>query len=355
MSYDAPPSRDLSPDDALPPVEPPSAGFILQLFIVPGVIVVVVVMIWVMFNWLAQKGNDRDAFVRALGRNNEARWQAAFNLANALRAERGANNPKLTNDPELAAQLAGILDREIEAASMENNSVTLRIYLSRALGEFKVPDGLPVLIEAATTERDPRESDVRRAALEGIALLASNVGPDNPKFTEDEKLHEAISNAASDTDPRTRTVAAVVLGVLGGPKNIERLHALLDDTNPDVRYNAATRLAHHGDAAAVGVLSEMLDPAEMAGVTIEKQEEMRPFKRALITLNALRAVGQLAEKNSTADLSPLKVAVEKLLASDASGEIRVEATGTLRRLEARTVQKTTRRRLHSGALQARAA
>jgi HEAT repeat protein len=355
MSYDAPPSRDLSPDDALPPVEPPSAGFILQLFVVPGVIVVVVVMIWVMFNWLAQKGNDRDAFVRALGRNNEARWQAAFNLANALRAERGASNPKLTNDPELAAQLAAILDREIEAASMENNSVTLRIYLSRALGEFKVPDGLPVLIEAATTERDPRESDVRRAALEGIALLASNVGPDNPKFTSDEKLQEAIASAASDTDPRTRTVAAVVLGVLGGEKNIERLHALLDDTNPDVRYNAATRLAHHGDATAVGVLSEMLDPTEMAGVAIEKQEEMRPFKRALITLNALRAVGQLAEKNSTADLSPLKVAVEKLMASDASGEIRVEATSALRRLDARAIPKATLRGPNSGAYVAHAA
>ena len=65
----------------------------------PGIIVVVVVMIWVMFNWLAQMGNDRDAFVRALSRNNEARWQAAFNLANALRAERGSTNPKLTGDP----------------------------------------------------------------------------------------------------------------------------------------------------------------------------------------------------------------------------------------------------------------
>ena len=27
-------------------------------------LVVVVVLVWVMFNWLAQKGNDRDAFVR---------------------------------------------------------------------------------------------------------------------------------------------------------------------------------------------------------------------------------------------------------------------------------------------------
>ena len=65
----------------------------------------------------------------------------------------------------------------------------------------------------------------------------------------------------------------------------------------------------------------------------------------MITLNALRAVGQLAEKNPTADLGPLKAAVEKLLASDASGEIRVEATSALRRLDARAVPKATLREL----------
>ena len=78
-------------------------------------------MIWLMFNWLAHKGNDRDAFVRALSRNNEARWQAAFNLANALCAERASGKPKLTVDPQLAEQLAEILDREIEAASMDEH------------------------------------------------------------------------------------------------------------------------------------------------------------------------------------------------------------------------------------------
>ena len=89
MSTQLPPPRDLSPDDALPPVEPPSAGFILQLFFIPGMIVLVIVMIWLLFSWLAHKGNDRDALVKALSRNNEARWQAAFNLANDLQPNAG--------------------------------------------------------------------------------------------------------------------------------------------------------------------------------------------------------------------------------------------------------------------------
>ncbi len=343
MSSNSPSSKGfspqgLSPDDALPPVEPPNASFILQLFVVPGIIVVVVVMIWLMFNWLAQMGNDRDAFVRALSRNNEARWQAAFNLANALRGERGSSNPKLTNDPELAKQLAGILDSEIAAGSMDKNPIALRIYLSRALGEFRVADALPTLIKTATTERNEAEGDVRRAALEGIAMLASNVGSDDAHFADNAQLKEALMKAAADSESRTRTVAAFAMGVIGGPQYSEKLHSMLVDAYPDVRYNAATRLAHVGDVAAIPVLVEMLDPDEQAGVEVEQQKDMRPFKRAVITLNALRATSQLAEQNQEADLGALESAVEKLLAKEEGGEIRVEATGVLRQLNSRSAK-----------------
>jgi HEAT repeat protein len=337
MSSD--PSRapaGLSPDDALPPVEPPSAGFIVQLFVVPGVIVLVVVIIWVLFNWLAQKGNNRDAYVRDLARNNEARWQAATNLALDLRAERDSKNPTLTVDRELARQLAGILETETKEGSLEENPLTLRIYLCRALGEFRVPDGLPALVQAASTVRDPKEADVRRAALEGIALLASNVGPGAKEFAENPKLEEVVLAAGADEDPRTRSVAAVGLGVIGTPAMLDRLRFLLEDANPDVRYNAAVRLAQRGDLAAVPVLVEMLDPTETAGVDAEKNEEMRPFKRALITINALRAVEQLAAANPDADLAQLESAVDKLLASGASGEIRIVAIDLARKLKERS-------------------
>ena len=334
------PSGDLSPDDALPPVEPPNAGFIVQLFLVPGVIVVVVVMVWVLFNWLAQKGNDRDAYVRDLSRNTEARWQAAFNLANALRLERGSNNPELTVDPELARQLAEILKTEIDGGSMKENPLALRIYLCRALGEFKVADGLPTLIEAAGTVRNEKEEDVRRSALEGIAILAANVGGRDKQCSDNPQLEEVLREAAADDDPRTRSVAAVALGVIGTPRMLDKLHFMIGDGNPNVRYNAATRLAQHGDVAALPVLLEMLDPQETAGIDIEEKPELRPFKRALITINALRAGSQLAEKNRDVDLGELKTAVVELLAGDASGEIRLEATLLRRKLENRAAKVT---------------
>ena len=51
------PRRAISPDD-LPPVEPPSAGFLVQLFLVPALIVGIIVCVWLAFHWLAQLGND---------------------------------------------------------------------------------------------------------------------------------------------------------------------------------------------------------------------------------------------------------------------------------------------------------
>src|SRR5690348_13895689 len=64
---------------ALPPVEPPSAGFIVQLFVIPAVIVAIIVVVWALFSWLAHTGSDPKAYVEAMKRDNESRWQAASN------------------------------------------------------------------------------------------------------------------------------------------------------------------------------------------------------------------------------------------------------------------------------------
>src|SRR5882757_6684615 len=103
--------KTILPQNSLPPVEPPSAGFIVQLFVVPGVIVTIIVLVWLMFNWLAQQGNDPYSYVEALGHNNDARWQAASNLADALQMEK--KDGELRNDPAIAKKLAAILDTEI--------------------------------------------------------------------------------------------------------------------------------------------------------------------------------------------------------------------------------------------------
>ena len=52
----SPPRR--SPDSALPPVEAPTASFVLQLFLIPLLIVSIVVLLWLVFSWMAHLGRD---------------------------------------------------------------------------------------------------------------------------------------------------------------------------------------------------------------------------------------------------------------------------------------------------------
>ena len=54
MSAD--PENTISPDDQLPPVEPPSAGFVVQLFVIPALIVLIMFLVGAGITLLVEKG-----------------------------------------------------------------------------------------------------------------------------------------------------------------------------------------------------------------------------------------------------------------------------------------------------------
>jgi HEAT repeat protein len=175
--------------------------------------------------------------------------------------------------------------------------------------------------------------------LEAIAVLATNVGPRN--LRENEQLMEAVLTASEERGEGAiekrrrddlRTTAAFTLGVIGGNRAIERLELLLGDPYPNTRYNAATGLARHGKIAAISVLVEMLDPDNRFAVNTEKSDEAKAWKRDLVVTNAIRAAGQLAKRNPSADLSQLKTALENVIRSDLRPGVRSEARETLHAL-----------------------
>jgi hypothetical protein len=94
------------PYDPLPPVQPPSASFLLQLFLIPLVIVIIIVMVWLLFSWLAHMGSNPQDLVRDIGKVNDASWQRAYNLAELMRKPQYAH---LKSDPKLAQELAATL------------------------------------------------------------------------------------------------------------------------------------------------------------------------------------------------------------------------------------------------------
>ena len=345
-----PPDRPRkSPSGELPAVQPPTVGFILQLFVIPMVIVTIIVVIWLLFNWLAHMGTNPTELVRDLRKPNDARWQKALTLADLLR---NPQNAHLKKDQALGKELADVLTDEIRAARMEETPIQLRVFLCRALGEFETPEVLPSLLAAARTERAPIEVQVQRSAIQSLAVYIKNNDPE--KLRDHPELMGALLDAArerSDSDSdnakaELRSTAAFALGMLGSDQALGQLDVLLGDAYPNARYNAAVALCRHGDPRALPVLVEMLDPENDESVSRESEEEGKPWKRLLVMENGIRAAAQLVEKNKSDDLSSLAAALEKIEQSglpkfkaSARRGIRIEANEVLIRLKERASQR----------------
>lgn len=340
----------LHAEDRLPPVEPPSGSFIMQLFLIPMLIVGVVVMVWLMFSWLAQMDNRPEELLNDLERLNHSSWQKALTLANNL------SDPKyreMRRDPQVARRLANVLQKHIDQQQLGKEAIDLRVYLCHALGNFEVPEVLPALLSAATTERDTKEITVRRSAVWAIGQVAEHLGAEQVLAHPD--VFAAIKSASEefgDGDElvprgRLRSTAAVVLGKLGSSVAMERLVEMLVDPYPDTRYNAAVALADQGSVAANDTLLEMLDIENEEVVKYEKgngaesngDNPDRIWKRQDVILQTLRAVRALHAKNADADLSEIAAAVRAVVTADMPNKIQIEALAVARELENR--ERTT--------------
>jgi len=320
--------RSLPSGDNLPPVEPPSAGFIVRLFVVPALIVAIMFIVGGFVKWVIDTRSEPQEFVEALRRDTPQRWQAAETLAQMLRDPKYAD---LKKDRKLAADLAELLESELaNGETTDEQSIRLREYLCRALGEFVVPDGVPALVDAADGQGSPESLEVRLAANGALAVLLASEAELSP--SDQDAVYSTVMKTSQDPDPLLRSTAAFALAYLPRPDATERLRVLAIDASANVRYNAGTMLAMQGDEAAVEVLLEMLDPEEVAGMENET-DETQIVKRRRILTNALKAAEAIAQHGSNLELGELAAALEKLAASDVDRGFQVKAGELAREIE----------------------
>jgi hypothetical protein len=185
------------PPPGLPPVSPPSGKFIVQLFLVPGLIVGLIVCVLLLFNWWFGGPRSPDAFLHKLDDpNTEVRWRAAADLAQVLKrderlagdaafaielAERAERARDAADGPEkaLADRYASLKPEEAkaESAKLEPERNYLQ-YLTACLGNFRVPAGVDVLESLAGQETglEPQALAARRRqAVWALADLGQNL------------------------------------------------------------------------------------------------------------------------------------------------------------------------------------
>jgi HEAT repeat protein len=312
----------------LPPVQPPSAGFIIQLFVVPALIVLAVVAVWALFGRLAAGEQDWRAAVQDLSSANPHVYKRAmFNLAQLLDNDRrlGKDGQQLAGNPQIATALSDLLDKQLKQTVQDDESLSVQVYLSRALGLLDVPETtVPVLIEALDPARDV---EVRKGAVTSVAMLAGR------RFEQGRPLSGPIEPAlvalSEDADPSLRRAAAFALGLVPGGQSQQRLTVLLEDpADWMTSVNAAIALSRQKSTAGYTVFVKSLTAPKADAGPEAVQEQV------LILKNSLKAVGDLSTKWEAGQRAEFQRLITPLADDAAEPRIRVDARAALAALKA---------------------
>ena len=328
----------MTDDQSLDKREQSARGPFLPLVLLPLLMVLAFVVVIVLFGWLGLAGDSPEELVTRLQRADRGSFRDAVTLVQLLREPA---NESLRRDERLARELSRLLQEELAAGQMEPDRIQLRSFLCRALGELERAEVLDVLLEAADTERDAREVDVRRSALEAIAQFAARQ-PAKVQRSDDRLLDtllaatrgSAADDPASASHDALRATAAFALGVLDDPRAHARLVALQDDPYADVRFNAATGLARWGRVESVPVLLEMLDPDSESVVRGEATPRQRAWRRQIVLRSALRSVELLWSGECPPDGPALVAAVQRLSNYPDDLNVQHQALRTMQALKA---------------------
>jgi len=319
----------------LPPVEPPSAGFMLQLFVVPGLIVLLVVGVWALFGKMATGKQDWQALVSDLGSSNPHRQQrAALGLAQLLKLdlETEQDSEGLVKNPRVARALAELLQKQLESPKADKQQLVQQAFLARTLGFIDVPDVvIPALCRAMQTEVD---RDIRRNAVASVALILGR-NAEGASGLQTAELTERLIELTADEDRSLRQVATFTLALFQGSASQQRLLVLLNNADENTRLNAAFGLARQQSVACLPLLENYLQQAlETQGQDsrelADKQErlemaEQKLRQEPLVLKNIFQAIRDLRGQLDAEQREKLQELVQPLAADYPNSVVRVAA------------------------------
>jgi len=366
------PPEEPVPSEQLPPVTPPTAGFIIQLFLIPALIVVAIIGVWALFGKIAASDANWEQLVSELGSTNtHRRWRAANHLSQLLHNEQLTDAPeseRLSTRREVALALTTLFRTSLESHSTQTDDINHQEFLARTMGALDV-DGLvlPVLAECL----DPKhETAVRKTGLMSVVMIAGRhfakatgqlMTPDRssglPELTplaeaaglplkqpciQNERVLEQLATAAQDPDASLRHLAAYALGLVSGPDSMEQLHVMLLDSDISTQANAAIALARNADPVGIPVMIKLLkqganrmSQANFAKFSAKEQQAelaRRSFEEPAVLTNCITAVGRLWPAIPENQQAELKQLLQKLAGEHKLAGVRLQAKSLLREI-----------------------
>ena len=205
-----------------------------SFFLIPFMIAIFGGVFFLLFNFITYETKDPSELLNQVKIGSATkRWQSAFELSKVL------NDPeRVPEDPSFKNQMVSAYQHSI------NDDPLVRSYLAIAMGVSRDNFYEDELLIGLDDEN--RES--RLAAIQSIGMVGSS------KCTE--KLQKIVSKSDYQDE---RLAATMSLGFIGDPNTVPTLINLLEDNEPNIRWDAAIGLAKMGNESCIPVLSNLMD------------------------------------------------------------------------------------------------
>ena len=226
-------------------------------FLIPLIITIFGVMFFFMFKVLTYETSAPEDYLTDIQIGSATkRWQAAFELS------------KLLSNPEMVPTDEGFKNKMISIYehSIHDNPM-VRTYMALAMGRTGQQEYGPTLMNGM----NDKDKGSRLAAIKALGLLAYAPAVNGIQEFADEKY----SNAE-------RLAATIALGNMGDKSLIPILQKLLDDEEPNIRWDAAIALAKLEDSSGVEVIVNLLDRSYFDHFTeVDEEEEVQAILVAI--------------------------------------------------------------------------
>jgi len=273
----------------------------VQFFLIPLAVVAITVLVYVGFrSLLADARSPQDYLTEIQRGGSDRRWPAAYELSRLMA------DPKVRADKTLAPAL-------LKAFQESKSDPQVRRYLALAIGRLNPPLPADAVADLTHALDDP-DSETRISVI--WALGSSRDPAVVPRLIP---LY-----IAPEADAGIRKMVVYALGALPGDEQLPILRTALQDSAPDVRWNAAVALARKGNHDGVPVLEQMLDRQYVEQTVkrdVRQDDDQDPI--ADVMISGLRAAAALKDES-------LKPSVTNLSQQDRSMKVRQAAIEALK-------------------------
>ncbi len=266
-----------------------------SFFVIPFVITVFGVLFFFMWQMLSNESDSAYDYLHEIKIGSATkRWQSAFELAKIL------GNPNLVpTDEKFINEL-----KEVYRNSIHDDS-QVRTYLALAMGSTGNKNYGEVLTEGFSDENiQSRIASVKAVGQVGYAKAL----PELNKFI------------APSIDDDQRLSAIIAIGMIGDTISRTYLIPLLDDDEPNIRWESAVALAKMNDENAIPIIKEL-----MQRDYLQKFKEVDDWEQVQAILVAVHVSSILKSDEFIPHL-------EKLALEDRNMKVRDSAIKTLKKV-----------------------